>query len=416
MAFRSPENVQRNELVRFELQSNIRAPANTTEQQKNGYKFVINDRNTFFDWFNAFFEVRFKLDLKANGGDNADAVSTLINGSHSLIKHMVIKSAGKIIYDTDNLHLVTFVKNLLEYSDDYARTVAKNSFWYLDEDGTTDAETNKTGFEARRLLTSDRKLVNISIPLNRYSFFEELEGRILPPMQLTFEIDLNTDAEALFGIVDTTRIVMDRFYLWVPRLEPKDALMSKFISDFQKPSKWKYLREMYEHSDLTRNSGDFRISSSIDKVRHVFVYLQRLKNNSFTNNPYIFDTFKLNAANDNCTLSSCRLEYGNGLFYPELDYDVESKSRIFSDVMNYSWKKNDYNTGTQVNVENWDSIYSLLYFDLSYQPESITRDPKQLILRYRINEASAADFRVHAIVLYEHEVVVDKVGDQLVIV
>ena len=28
----------------------------------------------------------------------------------------MIKSAGKIVYDTDNLHNVTFVKNLLEYS------------------------------------------------------------------------------------------------------------------------------------------------------------------------------------------------------------------------------------------------------------------------------------------------------------
>ena len=37
MAFRSPENVQRNELVRFQLESNIRAPANAAEQQKNGY-------------------------------------------------------------------------------------------------------------------------------------------------------------------------------------------------------------------------------------------------------------------------------------------------------------------------------------------------------------------------------------------
>ena len=45
---------------------------------------------------------------------------------------MVVKSSTKIIYDTDNLHLVTFAKNLLEYSDDYARSVAKNSFWYLD--------------------------------------------------------------------------------------------------------------------------------------------------------------------------------------------------------------------------------------------------------------------------------------------
>ena len=415
MAFRSPENVQRNELVRFQLESNIRAPANAAEQQKNGYKFVINDRGTFYDWFNAFFEVRFKLDLKANGGDNADSRCTIINGSHSLIKHMVIKSAGKIIYDTDNLHLVTFAKNLLEYSDDYARSVAKNSLWYLDSDATSD-DTN-TGLEARRLLTADRKLVNVTIPLNRYSFFEELEGRMLPPMQLNFEIDLNNDVEALYGAVNTVRLVIDRFYLWVPRLEPKDALMSKFISDFQKPSKWKYLREMYQHSDVTRNSGDFRISASIDKVRHVFVYLQRLKNNTMTENPYIYDTFKLNAADNNCKLLSCRLEYGNGVFYPELDYDEESKSRIFSDLMNYSWKKNDYNTGTQLNVINWESLYPLLYFDLSYQAEQVSRDPKQLILRYRLNVASHADgFQVHAIVLYEQEVVIDKVGDQLVIV
>ena len=416
MAFRSPENVQRNELVRFELMSNIRAPANAAEQQKNGYKFVINDRGTFYDWFNAFFEVRFKIDLKADGADNADGRSTIINGSHSLIKHLVIKSAGKIIYDTDNLHLVTFVKNLLEYSDDYSRTVAKNCLWYLDTDGTSDAATNLS-FEARRLLTSDRKLVDVTIPLNRYSFFEELEGRMLPPMQLTFEIDLNNDAELLFGAINTTRLTIDRFYLWVPRLEPKDALMSKFVSDFQKPSKWKYLREMYQHSDVTRNSGDFRISASIDKVRHVFVYLQQLKNNNIRQNPYIYDTFNLTAADPAVTwLLNCRLEYGNGVFYPELNYDYESKSRIFSDLMNYSWKKNDYNTGTQLNVSNWESLYPLLYFDLSYQAEQVSRDPKQLKLKYQINQASTADFQLHAIVLYEQDVVIDKVGDQLVIV
>ena len=66
---------------------------------------------------------------------------TTINGSHSLIKHLMIKSAGKIIYDTDNLHNVTFIKNLLEYSDDFSRSIAKNSFWYLDVNRTT-ADTN----------------------------------------------------------------------------------------------------------------------------------------------------------------------------------------------------------------------------------------------------------------------------------
>ena len=62
--------------------------------------------------------------------------------------------------------------------------------------------------------------------------------------------------------------------------------------------------------------------------------------------------------------------------------------------MNYSWKKNDYNTGTQLNVSNWESLYPLLYFDLSYQTEQVSRDPKQLVLRYRINQASTARFSI----------------------
>ena len=50
MDFRSPKNVQRNEVVRFQLESNMRAPANAHEQlkkKKKTYKFIINDRGTF---------------------------------------------------------------------------------------------------------------------------------------------------------------------------------------------------------------------------------------------------------------------------------------------------------------------------------------------------------------------------------
>ena len=152
---------------------------------------LTNDRSTFFDWYNAFFEIRFKLDLKADGGDITDTRTTVINGSHSLInpftpksdlidftlsnarvKHMVVRSGGKITYDTDNLHLVTFAKNLLEYSEDYARSVAKNSLWYLDTADSYAAAEN-TGLEARRLLTADNADVDVTIPLNKYSFFEE---------------------------------------------------------------------------------------------------------------------------------------------------------------------------------------------------------------------------------------------------
>jgi len=224
------------------------------------------------------------MDLKANGGDNADQLSTVINGSHSFIKHLLIKSGGKIIYDTDNLHLVAFVKNVLEYSDGYSRSVAKASFWYLDT-GTTAVDDQNAGFKARRDLTSNRKPVNVKIPLNRYSFFEELEGRILPPMQLTSEIELNPDAELLFGSVDTTRVTIDRFYLWVPKILPKDSLMTKYISDFQKPSRWKYLKEKHFTSEVTPHAVDYQIDASIVNARHVLSFYRDVKQMKYSKIP-----------------------------------------------------------------------------------------------------------------------------------
>ena len=151
MAVRSSEYLQRNELVRFQLEDVIRAPANNQHRPKTGYKFTINNRSSIYDWYNAYFEVQFQLQKLTDGSGYAAADRiTVIHGSFSLNKHVMIKSAGKIVYNTDNLYNVTFVKNLLEYSDDYSRSVAKNSLWYLDTNGTTD---NNTGFESRRLST-----------------------------------------------------------------------------------------------------------------------------------------------------------------------------------------------------------------------------------------------------------------------
>ena len=105
-----------------------------------------------------------------------------------------------------------------------------------------------------------------------------------------------------------------------------------------------------------------------------------------------------------------------GLFFPEYAYESESKSIIFSELMNYSWKKNDYNTGTQLNIAHFTRLYPLIYFDLTYGEDKPTRDPKKLNLKFTVNTAATADFRLHAIVLYEEDIVVDKMGDQLVIV
>ena len=369
--------------------------------------------------------MQFQVQKLADGAVYATADRiTVVNGAHSLIDHMIIKSVGKIVYDTDNLHKVTFTKNLLEYSDNFSRSVAKNSFWYLDANATT--ANKNAGFEARRIQsqavrdngTGGAKNINTIIPLNRFSFFEELEDKMLVPMQLQFNIELQNDGELLHTAngSDAGRVVVKRLLLWVPKLTPKDSLYDKFVSSFLKETQWTYLREMYESSAPARGSGFFQISSSVDNIKHVFVYLKENYRdaNGYRQeevSPYQMNTIALPGG---ASLSNC--EYGNGVFYPETEYDGDSKDRIFNEVMSYAMRKNDFNTGKQLNLANYSSLYPLNYFDLTYQTEKVTRDPKQLVFWYRLTQNTNQDFSVHAIVLYEKEVKIDKIENKLVIV
>ena len=157
----------------------------------------------------------------------------------------------------------------------------------MDTDYQIANANQNSGFEARRLLTTGNNDVNVIIPLNRYSFFEELEDKMLVPMQLQFNIHLTNDDELLqkVAVVDDGRVVTDKFILWVPKFTPRDSLYDKFVSSFLKESTSSYLREMYEVSAPTHSSGFFQISSSIKYfvLLKLFYRKLKLKGNSWVN-------------------------------------------------------------------------------------------------------------------------------------
>ena len=75
--------MQGNELLRYQLDDVIRSLGNNQHEIKNGYKFTINDRSSFYDWYNAYFDVQFQLQKRADGAGYlpADRI-TVINGAH----------------------------------------------------------------------------------------------------------------------------------------------------------------------------------------------------------------------------------------------------------------------------------------------------------------------------------------------
>ena len=84
--------------------------------------------------------------------------------------------------------------------------------------------------------------------------------------------------------------------------------------------------------------GTWLITPGVKTPKHVFVFLQQTREqNSYTQNPYIFDTFNIDG-DDSARLATCRLQYGTS-FYPELDYDHDFKIRILNDLINFRYKK-----------------------------------------------------------------------------
>ena len=63
-------------------------------------------------------------------------------------------------------------------------------------------------------------------------------------------------------------------------------------------------------------------------------------------------------------------------FFTQKLCNSESNVTILNNLMAYAIRKNDSNTGTQLNVAKYNSLFPLIYFDLTYQTEKVTSDPK----------------------------------------
>ena len=420
--FRSHRHLEKTEYVRINLETPITIPGNNQHQEKTGYKFALTNRNNWFDWYNAYFRADFTFEATADGAAVAgDVRSAPINGSFSLINKLSVKASGKPLYNANNIHKLIFIKNLLDFSDDFARSAAKNQFWYLDTDksNVTAAAATNQGIRQRGLLAHAGLRVETLILLNRYSFFEELGDKLLPPMQLEFEIELQPDAELIWQNDGTDRrVVVRNLELWVPMLRFTSEGQKLANENFLKPQKWTYLNEALLPSPSRRAAfGSWQINPGLKDAKHVFIFIQQTRNkNALTQNPYFFDTFDIDGDNS-AKLAACRLQYGSSQYYPQLDYDENFKLRILNDLMNYRYRKNDYNTGVQLQPNNFETLYPVLYFDLRENKENRTNDPKQMVFDYRLNEAAnAQDYTIYAGILYESEFVLKQVGNELVVV
>ena len=429
--------------------------ANDTQYQKrDGIKIVADNtgETTPFDWYNARLSVDFKVDKLSNHA--AIAVNDhngMVNGSNTLIKKLNVTANGRPVYDCDYANHCVNIKNLLEYNPSYAKSVGTNEFYFPDTsrqadeskyirrrvehvgndaDNAYEARTlpdndnvnyNK-GFAARKALLGVSTLVNCEIPLNRYSFFKELQDKLLPNMKIDLEIEFEDDKNLIWrqGAADAAgtsyRLIIKRLQLFVPRLIFNSEGQKLYMENYLKPYKWTYLKESVFTSNISRqNSGHFRITNGIPKPRHVFVFFINNENlNNQLQSPFLYNTFSISS--DPRTLTRCHLEVGNGNEYPRLHYKpTEDTSRVFRDVMKYGNANNDLQGGTLLTISNFKNLYPFIYLDLTKQKTDVKDGVTKLAFHYELSGATATDYIIYGIVLYEQEAEIEIEGGKLLL-
>ena len=389
-SFRAPRYLKRYEDVVFDTEQALAVNPNDTQYQKrDGIKIVADNtgETTPFDWYNARLSVDFKVDKLADHAALAvDDHNGMVNGSNTLIKKLNVTANGRPVYDCDYANHCVNIKNLLEYNPSYAKSVGTNEFYFLDTtrnaeevkyqrqdvphqgggNGNVLEDVNATynkGFAARKALLGLSTVVNCEIPLNRYSFFEELQDKLLPNMKIDLDIEFEDDKNLICrrGAADAAgtsyRLIITRLQLFVPRLIINSEGQKLYMENYLKPYKWTYLREAVFTSNIsTQNSGHFRITNGISKPRHVFVFFINNANiNDQRYNPFLYNTFSIST--NPRTLTRCHLEVGNGNEYPRLHYKpTEDPSRVFRDVMKYVNANNDLQGGTLLNISNFKNL------------------------------------------------------------
>ena len=469
-SFRNPKYLERYEDVVFDLEQGINtAPANNTSQVRTNLKFIADNTGevTPFDWYNARIAMDFKVQQRdgtnfvipaATVADeilaaNRAAYNTyaadqmgIVNGANTFISRISILANGKELYQCNYANHSVNIKNLLEYNKSYANSVATNEFYYLDTSrsanknrfirkqvthrqnaaGNADAAglmldnvsgTYNEGFSSRKALLGTSDTVRCEIPLNRYSFFEALENKLLPntKIEINFEIDKDDNLVWRDG-GNACRVVITRLQLFVPRLIFNSEGNRLYMENYLKPYKWTYLKEVVERNLAgSTRTGNFRITNGISKPRHVFVFIINTPNiDTQTANPFLYNTFSVST--DPRTLDRCYLEVGNGNEYPDIHYKPSTDpSRVFRDVMKYVYANNDFQGGTLLNRTNFENIFPFVYFDLTKQKLDIKDGVTKLAFHYELSGNTAANYNVYALVLHEVEAEISQENGKLLL-
>lgn len=386
------------------------------QSTKKNIRYNLFDRTGIYNWNDAYFEVNFYLDNKANGTALPAEDKWALNcGSQSLISRLVLENQdGDTVYECSQLDRAAFIKKLLTQTKDWAETVGQDEFWYLDSFNNAENLASTTRVAECQAGTNDNP-INVKIPLRNYSVFASMDmaNVLISGIGLRLLVDIADDQDCISTVnaaatVPNPRLVIKDMNLWLPNVVLHPQYVDNYTRNITKGSmiEWTYRRERVQSLLVSDNSGEgsWRINGITNPKKLIFYFTNRTTPNQKTNPQHFASLFTTtNGIGTNQVLRSARIEVGSdNITYPRNDYKSSQLSRMYSDTTLYS-HIDGTDMGLQMTRNFYRDVYSMIYIDLDYRKQGVISDNTDITFNYVLSGGTAEPYTIFCIIEYEND-------------
>lgn len=406
---RQDRSIQEYDLVRVapdcsEAPASIDAAPNLT--------FQIQDKDGIYLPSEAYLELQVQLN---NGATPPVALTTvkhaLING-WSLFRYAQFRIDSRIVEEKNESGLGALIRALVDYTPDYAQSLATASHFYKDTGDGGDGRaitsvaylplnTYNDGFFKRNAICNGNNAFTITIPMRDIFGYLKHTSKISYGNTLVFDLQRQTDYKRIIhntgaeeGVVQLTKAVM-----WIPKIRPDDltkgeleAQLASGLTTIVPFYDWK----MYDYSiPNTSSDVNWDIGSLPSKPVRVVVALQnKIRRTLYTNNPGLFD-------NAGCTRIWIEV---NNRKYPMRDYTPnfanDDYGREFMAYLSASNKcfSGNCEVGSLVDYKDFKDLYTLYCFDTSARDASMYDSTTSWNVVVRATIDPAANYHIYCMV------------------
>ena len=429
--FRNSENLEKIEYISYKPDFIFNQnPGDSNPQEKSNIRFYVNSTDDVNpnDWYNAFFQVFFKINKLADGTNFTDTDGTrgtLAGSAYSLINKIDVKFNTSDVVSLTNINHCINALNMLQFSGPYVDGPGTNSFTYPKIISINKPKNDDTEYKKKSGFTHGGKIEESKILIKRYPFFDSFKDKLCPLGKMEIIVDIEKDDVLMWIQPDANvaankgRVIITKFLLWVPKLKLKDKGKKIYFDKIINPQKWTFYKNTYTvQVNTTEIEGTFNITNSISKPRYVILWALRSVKFTGANqqnyNPFIYDNYKLGGDDGTITCTKAQLIVGNDKYYPTQPLNPTNQLTImFSKANDFGFNGNLL-TGSFMTKDQFKRFYPLFVFDLTKQ-ENLEANLK-LEFNYTLSDDVGADrYSWRAMVISEGEIFVDNVQGNAII-